>query len=106
MNTLNKKIKAVIGTKERYIYLTADELLALTRMNKVKCFNMQTALDRFDAIGSDTYYQGVGSITLKRSQAKELATSFSDFNERGGKELFSRIYISEMSETGGYFVSM
>ena len=108
MNTLTKKINAVINdAEENYIYLTADELDTLLKRREVKHFALSTSIDRYIEEGGSEYYPGFDTLSITRGQAKELAKGFRERSTRGqaikdGKELFAKVYISQWADLGLY----
>jgi ABC-type xylose transport system substrate-binding protein len=103
MNTLTKKINAVINdAEESYIYLTSDELDTLLKRRGVKHFAMQASIDRYIEEGGSEYYPSFGTISITRGQAKELAKGFRERSTKDGKELLAKVYISQWAELGLY----
>ena len=108
MKTLLRKIKTVIkNDSENFsgtIYLTADELIALVNMRKVKYFNKDCSIDRFLSLEGDRYVEGHNTIKISRKQAQEVCNDFEKYNEFKGAKTFARVYISTW-QGNGYYIS-
>ena len=111
MKTLTRKIKEAFKNSEAedkdsgYIYLDAEELTALVNMRRVQHFNISTPIDRFTEEQGSQYYQGFGSISISRTQAKEGIKNFVEYNEVKGSKTFAKVYISKW-HNGRYYISI
>jgi hypothetical protein len=111
MKTLTRKIKEAFKDSENvdkesgFIYLNAEELQALVNMRKVQRFNINTPIDRYTDEQGSTYYQGMGHISISRTQAKEGIKDFVEHNEVKGSKTFAKVYISQWANDR-YYVSL
>tara|TARA_Y100000004_G_scaffold56339_1_gene62712 strand:+ start:544 stop:879 length:336 start_codon:yes stop_codon:yes gene_type:complete len=111
MKTLTRKIKEALKNNENenkdygYIYLDAEELTALVNMRRVQHFSISAPIDRYTEEQGSSYYEGFGSISISRAQAKEGIKSFVEHNEVKGSKTFAKVYISKWLNDR-YYVSL
>lgn len=93
MKTLNTKLNT-LTEENKYIYLTSKELNRFVRMNKITSFSLTFNAERYIEDGGESFYPSMQSLTLTRSQAKDMADDFAQSSTRDDKELLKKVYVS------------
>jgi site-specific DNA-adenine methylase len=109
MKTLTNKLNT-LTEENKYIYLTSKELNRFVRMNKIISFSVTFGTERYTEEGGNSYFPSMDSLTLTRSQAKDMANKFAEHSTRDDKELLKKVYVSAhtsySSDKETFFVSL
>jgi len=96
-NNLRAKIRQALTTEKKsdIIRLNTIELTTLVNMQRVTVFKYSNGMQRFAKIEGNEYYDGIGSLDISRTQAKQLAYDFERFSKKDGQDLYAQVYISD-----------